>query len=98
MTRFEKLYNEMCAECPQENFCHEECVECDEFIDRAKEIINTIQSNEIILGEDIGEEVVESKCETCNNLTYVEEMYCKDCPHFNVHYDDVIACGRYERC
>lgn len=34
MDNSEELYEKMCKTCPRAVQCHEECVECDEFLER----------------------------------------------------------------
>lgn len=38
MNNYEKLYESMCAGCERENYCHENCEECEEFQDALEEM------------------------------------------------------------
>lgn len=48
---YQKAWDELCAECPNQKFCHDECIECDEFYDLLEEYERELKEDENITSE-----------------------------------------------
>lgn len=82
-TKYERLYEQMCKNCPNAKKCHEECVECDDFLKkltpRKYDKLSHQEKMQCYNNELYGNYYIREICEQLNITTYSYHKAVKEC-------------------